>query len=95
MDALLTLLAVGIHPTVQQSIAIRTRNEVNVRQAHIPRAQSFIQWTFASLRGGGIVPTASMVGSLYSGMFFSSTRTGKASLDTVPGCPIGNCTLPA
>jgi hypothetical protein len=98
MGALLTLLAVGIDPTMQQAISIRTRHEVDVRQAHIPRAQSFIQFTTSMAAGDSLslwfLPTTAMVGSVYSAMFGGSSQTERVSTDVLADCPTGNCNFP-
>jgi hypothetical protein len=95
MGALLTLLAVGIDPTVQQAIAIRTRNKDDVRQAHIPRAQSFVQFGSSEIAGDrNIWPTSSFMGFIFSAIFSGPSQVGKTSSDIVADCPTGNCNFP-
>ncbi|KAH6616384.1 hypothetical protein C7974DRAFT_379303 [Boeremia exigua] len=96
VGALLTLLAVGIEPTVQQAITIQAHRDNALQQAYVPRAQNFLQ--IASPNSSSMepsVPTNSMIGTLFNGLFFGSMQSGKASLDVVPSCPSGNCTFPA
>jgi hypothetical protein len=97
MGALLTLLAVGIDPTVQQAIVIRTRHVVDARQAQLPRAQSIRTYPYITTESGtklDLLPSLSMVGSICSAISGDSSQGWKASSDVVADCPTGNCTFP-
>lgn len=86
----------GIDPTVQQTIVVRTRHVEAAQEARIPRAQSFTQYdtSIADAATGDFQPSAALAGLAYSGIFFNSSQLGRASLDVVPTCPTGNCTFP-
>ena len=103
MGALLTILAIGIDPTVQQTVVVRTR-QVDARQrATVPRAQAFAQFTAYtsqpdSIRNSGFatmrLPTSALMGAIYSGLFFDSGQSSGPSRNIVPNCPTGSCTFP-
>lgn len=90
------MLAIGIDPTVQQAIAIRTHHVESPEQARLPRAQSFTQYdtSISDAGTGDLQPAAALTGLAYSGIFFNSSHPGKGSLDVAPTCPTGNCTFP-
>lgn len=94
MGALITLLAIGIDPTVQQAIIIRTRYLESEQHASLPRGKSFLQYE-SGFAPTTFAPPASLVGLLYSGMFLRSSGNLKTSLDIAPNCPTNNCTFPA
>ena len=83
MGALLTLLAIGIDPTVQQAIVVRMRHVESSEEARLPRAQSFTQYdtSIADAGTGDFQPAAALAGLAYSGIFFNSSHPGKGSLD--------------
>lgn len=97
LGAILTILAIGIGPTVQQMIKIQSHQVNSTFVPTIPRAQSFLQGETASSMAFNIFasPTSGMMGSVYSGMYAGSDEPLGISLDVIPNCPSGNCTFPA
>lgn len=94
--ALLTLLAIGVDPTIQQTIDYRTRDHQVAHDAELPRAQSFTQLDdgISDQAIAGLQPPAALTGLVYNGIFFNSSEPGRASLDVVPTCSTGNCEFP-
>ncbi|KAJ8113758.1 hypothetical protein OPT61_g4181 [Boeremia exigua] len=99
LGAGLIILAVGVGPTVQQTIVVGTRSIPTTQPASIPRARSFINeiveetnsvWNWVK---SDIVPTE-MIGHLYSGMYHGSTGSKRSELDVVPVCPTNDCAFP-
>lgn len=86
----------GIDPTVQQTILVQTRHVESALATNLPRAQSFTQYdtSIADAGVGDFQPTVGLAGLAYTGIFFNSSLSGRASLDVVPTCPTGNCTFP-
>lgn len=101
VGALLSILAIGIDPTLQQTIVIRTRDIDAEQQATLPRAQSFLEYTYSAedsryTKAGSFVPTSAMAGAMYSGLLVdtSDSHTGYAQQGVAVNCPTGNCTYP-
>ena len=91
IGAVLTILAIGIGPTVQQMITIQSRLTDSPQAASIGRAQSYLQSGQAETVFEESLPTTEMIGAIYSGMFFSPG--GGITLDMAPSCSSGNCTF--
>ncbi|OAK99218.1 hypothetical protein IQ06DRAFT_378133 [Phaeosphaeriaceae sp. SRC1lsM3a] len=101
VGALLSVLAIGIDPTLQQTVVIRTRDIDAKQQATLPRAQSFLEYTYSAEdsrynKSGSYVPTSAMAGAMYSGLLVdtSDPHTGYARQGVAANCPTGNCTYP-
>ena len=88
LGAILTILSIGIGPTVQQMIVIRSKQVDSAAVAKLPRAQSYLQ------AGHSMTTTNEMMGSVYSGMHVGSDNSSGIFLDVIPDCPSGNCTFP-
>jgi hypothetical protein len=67
MGALLTLLAVGIDPSVQQTISIRTRMVQTIYEATVPRARYWMD--FHDDGDEEASPTIKTLFALYAGLF--------------------------
>lgn len=94
--ALITILAIGIDPTTQQALAIKSISaNSSASVATLGRAQAFLNYTGSENEAGISLPTSAMVGSIYTGMFFGSSKSKSQFLDPVTTCPTGNCTFPA
>lgn len=99
LGALLTILAVGVDPTIQQTLVVRTRMRDTMEDAYIPRSQSYLirdlteQVVTYSL---DLYPTPGMIGAMYGGLFSSDNDASgmKSSSNVLPSCPTGNCTYP-
>jgi hypothetical protein len=91
LGALITILAIGIDPFVQQVISVKTRNVTSNYPPTLDRAQSFLQWDESSI---GNVVTFDMLGAIYSGIFADSGGPNEVSFGMNPSCPTGNCTFP-
>jgi len=90
--ALITILALGIDPTIQQSIAVKTRMRDSTMIATIPRAQNFLTYEYLDYVW---LPTRAMIGAMYAGLLGENDTTGIGnSLDISPLCPTSNCTYP-
>lgn len=101
VGALLSVLAIGIDPTLQQTVVIRTRDIDAKQQATLPRAQSFLEYTYSAEdsrynKSGSYVPTSAMAGAMYSGLLVdtSDPHTGYARQGVAANCPTSNCTYP-
>lgn len=101
VGALLSILAIGIDPTLQQTVVVRTRDIDANQQATLPRAQSFLEYTYSAedsryTKAGSFVPTSAMAGAMYSGLLVdtSDSHTGYAQQGVAANCPTGNCTFP-
>lgn len=101
MGALLIVLAIGIDPTVQQTITIQTRMIKSEDLATLPRAQTYLEYDEVIDRNGTRrrrpVPTIDIAGAMYSGLFkrTKQIQTTNTQQDVTPACPTGNCTFPA
>lgn len=90
------VLAVGIDPTVQQTIVVDTRLAPATLPASIPRARSFMETTIVEYNSVydqflDSVPPG-MITFLYTGIY--SAQSEKVSVDVVPDCPTNDCTFP-
>ena len=106
IGALITILALGVDPIVQQTISIKTRQAISTAPASLSRAQSFLQYddlgtkTFKPYdEDNGIsimfsLPLPEMVGAMFAGMFSGDTYAGGTSFNVDPSCMTGNCTFP-
>jgi hypothetical protein len=102
IGALLMILAIGIDPTVQQTIVIRTRQIKVQQRATVPRAMAFQQYTAYTMEISNEgsksakmrTPTSPLMGAAYSGLFLDSEETNGPSRDVVPSCPTGSCPFP-
>ncbi|KAG8532459.1 uncharacterized protein KY384_002336 [Bacidia gigantensis] len=103
IGALITVLALGIDPIIQQTISIKTR-EVNVTTpAHIGRAQSFLSYddspskVFDPYNGAEVMtlPLSDMLGAMFAGMFAVGPDTNGSFFQVDAACSTGNCTYPA
>ena len=99
LGALLTILAIGIDPTMQQTLIVRTRMRETMEDAYIPRSQSYLVRDLTEkviTYSLDLYPTPGMMGAMYSGLFLSDNDASgmKSSLNVSPSCPTGNCTFP-
>jgi hypothetical protein len=101
VGALLSILAIGIDPTLQQTVVIRTRDIDAKQQATLPRAQSFLEYTYSAedsryTKARSFVPTSAMAGAMYSGLLVdtSDSHIGYAQQGVAANCPTGYCTYP-
>jgi hypothetical protein len=92
LGALITILATGIDPFVQQVILVETRNATSNHSPTLGRAQSFLQWEDSFEADTEV--TFDMLGAMYSGIFADSGGPNKVSFGMSPSCPTGNCTFP-
>ncbi|KAL8914965.1 MAG: hypothetical protein Q9171_000592 [Xanthocarpia ochracea] len=110
IGAIITILALGIDPIVQQTLSIG----VGVRNATIPatigRAQSFLQWDIEdystevgiSTPGANedfrdprvLLPPTHMVVAMFDGMFSEDLGTNSSISNIKLSCATGNCTFP-
>jgi hypothetical protein len=97
LGAVLTILAVGIDPAVQQTIVVETRLVPTTHSATIDRAQFYTQMILRS-NDSILITTDSdaipleMSGLLNYGIYHSLRRS--ESLDVVPNCPTNDCIFP-
>ncbi|KAI9734350.1 MAG: hypothetical protein M1834_002456 [Cirrosporium novae-zelandiae] len=91
LGALITILAIGIDPLLQQMTSIETRH-ADTSKATLGRAQSFLQYDSGESFGGDM--TFDMLGALYSGIFTKPGGSTGVSFDMNPSCSTGNCTYP-
>lgn len=96
IGAIITILALGIDPTVQQMISVKAE-QVNstASTATISRAQSFLR--FGSAESPTVqnqLPTVDMIGAFFTGMFSGFDETQELTLDVPSSCSTGNCTFP-
>ncbi|KAF1926013.1 uncharacterized protein M421DRAFT_397808 [Didymella exigua CBS 183.55] len=95
--ALLTVLAFGVGPTLQQAIVMDTRSISMKDLATIPWSRAYlclpsIPGWYTSI-GNDVIP-ADMAGSLYTGIHYGSMLPRQASLDLVPNFPTTDCDYP-
>jgi hypothetical protein len=91
LGALLTVLAIGMDPSVQQTIVVRTRMVDSMQETRIPRSQYFVQYSDYET-GTVSQPVLGLVGALYNGLY--SAGSGHNISDVTPSCPTGNCQYP-
>jgi hypothetical protein len=95
IGALLTIVAIGIDPTMQQTLVIRQRMSESSLAASLPRAQGYLQGKSPVKIADGklvYVPPAAMAGAMYSGLI---REPGAPQYDdVVPSCRTSNCTFP-
>jgi hypothetical protein len=95
MGALLTILAIGIDSSMQQTLVGRQRMTESNLPASIPLAQGYIFCEFTWQYGYTdmiYVPPVAMVGAMYSGIVREPDATQHD--DVAPLCPTSNCTFP-
>ena len=111
IGAIVTVLALGVDPIVQQTLSIKVDVVNSTESATIGRAQSFVQWdpknylVHTSLASGinsvpppdsqVLLPPTDMVAAMFDGMFSGTSGSDASSFRPNLSCPTGNCTFPA
>ncbi|KAE8351489.1 hypothetical protein BDV28DRAFT_162363 [Aspergillus coremiiformis] len=89
LGALITILAIGTGPFVQQMVAIENRLALSAESATVPRSQGFVQF------GDDIMPQ-DIAAAVYSSVLGSTTKMNSnlTQLSIAPDCPTGECEIP-
>jgi Protein of unknown function (DUF3176) len=98
LGALITILALGVNPIVQQLITVKTRPVDSAALASLGRAQSFLQYDsppmIAMSADAVSLPMPDMIGAMFEGIFFKPGSSSASSLEMSASCRTGNCTFP-
>ncbi|KAI9926310.1 hypothetical protein MW887_004074 [Aspergillus wentii] len=91
IGALITIMAIGVGPFVQQTVAVVNNRVDSDIAASAVRTESYGKDGVTADE----LPSRDMMASIYGSLFLNSQSNSNASATTVsPDCPTGNCDIP-